>query len=361
MYNFEADDLSFSPKTWNFEPTGFQCLCIDISENEEFTVFSNTPGTLSVVRTESGKQKYKITQKYSNNQIVSCRFVPSYQNFLIYCTKDGFIFLNDLSTSETVGMTRHLGTSLLLMAPDSYGETFTIACADGSLRVYDVETMQRTQILMKSTVAPSPITRAPNMQSSIYSLVYHPINSNILAAATGKDGVFFWDLRTGNIEKTINGPHIRGNSLDMHDNTVLTASYRDNKQVEFWDFGTGRKLRDIQVDGCIGNMPTSSLSTSTANLLINSPSSAQLQKPLFLTNAKISENGFDFIVGANELNAGIIYTFDKCDQIGQTESFKEHVSSCALSPFGTTVVTGCDDGSVSCHVIRVSEDKINEE
>lgn len=361
MFHFAADDLDFSPIIWAQEPTGFQCLTIDISKNEELIAYSNIPGVLSVVNTNDGKQKYKITQKYSNNQIVSCKFLPSYPNFIIYCTKDGFIFLNDLYDSQTVGMTRHLGSSLVLMAPDSYGETFTIACADGSLRVYDAETMQRTQILMKSTQSPSPIPRGSSSQSTIYSIVYHPVNSNILATSTGKDGVFFWDLRTGNIEKTIVGPHIRGNSLDMHDNTVLTASYRDNKQIEFWDFGTGRKLRDVQVDGCIGNMAPNSISTSTTNLLMNSPSSAQLQKPLYLSCAKIAENGFDFVVGAVEMNAAIVYDFEKCDEIGQTTPFKEHVSSCALSSFGTTVVTGCDDGSVSCHVIRVSEDKIIEE
>lgn len=359
MYNFEADDLSFSPAIWSYESTGSQCLSIDISKNEEYTAFSNTPGILTIVKTNNGKQKYKITQKYSNSQIVSCKFLPSNQNLIIYGSKDGFLFLNDLCSVQTIGMTRHLGSSLLLMALDSYGEMFTIACADGSLRVYDIGTMQRTQILMKSTITPSPISRSSNCQTSIYSIVYHPINSNIIAAATGKDGVFFWDLRTGNIEKTINGPHIRGNSLDMHDNTILTASYRDNKQIEFWDFGTGRKIREVQVDGCYGNILPNSISASNANLLLNSPQSTQ--KPLYLSCCKIAENGFDFVVGATEINASIVYNVQKCDQIGQTASFKEHVSSCALSTFGTTVITGCDDGCISCNMIRVNEAKINDD
>ena len=67
MYNFEADDLSFSPAIWSYESTGSQCLSIDISKNEEYTAFSNTPGILTIVKTNNGKQKYKITQKYSNN------------------------------------------------------------------------------------------------------------------------------------------------------------------------------------------------------------------------------------------------------------------------------------------------------
>lgn len=361
MFHFKAEDLNFSDVIWNLEPTGSQCSCIDISKDDEYVAFSNSPGTLSISKANSGKQKFKITQKYSNAQIESCKFLPSDQNLIFYCYKDGFIFVHDLLNLKTAGMTRHLGSSLLLMAMDSYGDTFSIACADGSLRVYDVETLQRTQVLMKSTIAPSPISRSSTSQSTIFSIVYHPINSNIIATATGKDGVFFWDLRTSNIERTLNGPHIRGNGLDIHDNTILTASYRDNKQIEFWDFGTGNKIRDVQVDGSIESATPNLMTSSSKNLLLNSPSSAQLQKPLFLSCAKISENGFDFIVGATEINSSLVYDFERCDLIGQTSPFKEHVSSCALSSFGTTIITGSDDGSVECHMIRVSEDKIMNE
>ena len=326
MYYFEADDLSISEPLWSCELSGNPCSCIDISKDDLLISYSNFPGTLFIVNFEDGSKKYTVEQSYSNAQVVSCKFNPSAENTIIYACRDGFIFIYDMFDMKISAMARHLGTALLNLAVDGYGETFTIACQDGSLRIYDLKSMKRTSALVKLSAQTNVLG------SAIYDIVYHPSNSNIILSATGKDSVLIWDIRSGNVERTILGPHIRGNGLDIHDNTVLTASYRESKQIEMWDFRNGQKIKEITLDSRNGH-----------------------KNGTFLSTIRVAYNGFDYVVSGSEMYSAYIYNFRKSNLIGQTSIFKDKVSSCCISPSGTTIVTGSEAGTVNCQIIRVKE------
>lgn len=45
--------------------------------------------------------------------------------------------------------------------------------------------------------------------------------------------------------RSIFGPHICGDSLDVVGKEVLTGSWRPDKQLELWDFESGNKVADI--------------------------------------------------------------------------------------------------------------------
>lgn len=53
---------------------------------------------------------------------------------------------------------------------------------------------------------------------------------------------FFTKYYIDKFVRTIFGPHIAGDAIDILGDHVLAASWRPDKPVEIWDFGTGASL-----------------------------------------------------------------------------------------------------------------------
>ena len=54
-----------------------------------------------------------------------------------------------------------------------------------------------------------------------------------------------WDIREGICIRSIYGPNVCGDALDIHDGYILTGSWRAEKQLQLWDFGTCEFIEDI--------------------------------------------------------------------------------------------------------------------
>lgn len=324
---FCAEELFvLNQPAWSLPATNNPVTVIDYSPDGSSVALSNQLGEVLIVSSYDGSVKRKITQERSQYSVTGCQFHPSDENLLLFACKDGFIFNYDITTGETVNMTRHLGSNLLTMCLDSFGEAFAIACADGSIRLYDFENMQRTKALVKMA------GRSVSSQSvTIYSLMFHPEDSNIILSASGNDRVLIWDVRSGSSERSINGPHIRGQGLDMYDGQILTASCREKKALEIWDYGTAKKIRDINFDSQLAG----------GECLINA--------------SKVARNGLDIVAGGSGMNLSQAYEYSKGAAIGQSIQNASPVVHVGVSPFGASFVNGYESGEVSCYMIRVRQ------
>lgn len=322
---FEPEELFVVDiPAWSIPPTNTPVTVTDYSPDGALVAFSNQPGEVSIASSYDGGIKRRLAQTYSQYPVTGCRFHPSEDSLLLYACRDGFVFLFNILRGEVVLMTRHLGSNLLTMNLDTFGEAFAIACADGSIRVYDIENLQRTKALIKMT------GRTVSAQGvSIHALMFHPEDSNIILSASGNDRVLIWDVRSGSSERCLAGPHIRGQGLDMYDGNVLTGSARNTKQLELWDFGTAKKIREIQFD------------TSFAG------------KECQIMACKIARNGLNCIAGGSGANLCQAYDYNSGQFIGQSQPFQSAVSTVAASPFGASFVTGSETGDLSCYMIRL--------
>lgn len=62
----------------------------------------------------------------------------------------------------------------------------------------------------------------------------------------GWDGtMFLWDIRTHKAAKSVFGPCISGDSIDIQGNMILAGSYWDKNSLEIYDIRTFTKLCDI--------------------------------------------------------------------------------------------------------------------
>jgi len=323
MYQPEELFVCENP-AWFIEGTGSPVSCLDFSSDGSVVAFSNIPGQICLSSCFTSDIKRKSLTQYTSQSLTGCRFHPSQESLLLLTSRDGHIMLHDLEKDEVVALSRHLGSNLLTMNVDSFGEIFAIGCADGSIRIYNLENFQRTKALVKMTSRSS----IPQ-QISIYSLVFHPEDSNILLAAGWNDRVLFWDLRTGNAERVIAGPHIRGPGLDIYNDMIITASARDKKQIEVWDYGTTKKIKDIPFD------------------------TDDMKKECFANAVKVSRNGLDMVAGGSGSNLAQAFEYTSGTCIGQTDAFNSPVCILSSSPFGSGFVVGTEQGDLASYMIRV--------
>lgn len=60
---------------------------------------------------------------------------------------------------------------------------------------------------------------------------------------TGWDNtVQIWDIREGNAVRSIYGPHICGDALDIVGDEILTGSWRADTQLEVWSLASGNDI-----------------------------------------------------------------------------------------------------------------------
>ena len=326
MYDpkIDTDDLFVTnDPAWQVESSGSAVYGLDYNQDGSLVAYSNSPGEIIVASSYDGEIKRRLSTGVANHPITGLKFHPSEETMLLSTTRDGQILLFNIQKNEISARQRHLGSSLLALSVDSFGEVFSIACADGSLRIYDMESMQRTKALIKLTAKTSS-TQAIN----IYGMIFHPEDSNVILAAGWNDRVIFWDIRTGNPERTITGTHVRGPAVDIHNDVILTGSAREKKQLELWDYGSAKKIKNLNVD---------------ANLAGGN---------VFINTAKISRNGMNVVAGGSGPNVVQAYEYQHGKCFGQAQ-FSNPVSIVQASPFGSSFIAATETGEVACYMIRL--------
>ena len=319
-----SEDLNVCEKfAWSFKGTKNPVTVSDYSQDGSMVAFSNEPGEISVVDSFEGEVLRNVTQTYTRSPVTGCKFHPSNENLILFTCKDGHIFIYNSSRDEICNRTRHLGSNILSVAVEPFGDTFAIACADGSIRLHDLDNLQRTTVLIDMARRSSP-TQPPN----ISSLIYHPEDSHILLS-NSNNSILFWDTRTGTSERSIKGTHIHGQDLDMYGNIILTISYREKKTIELWDYGSGKKVCSIPIHAhSLG------------------------EKALQINSTKISKNGMVIVAGGSGANLTQAFCYPLCNFIGQTHPMSSPVSTVSVSPFGASFVSGHESGDIYCYMIR---------
>eukprot|EP00002_Diphylleia_rotans_P003676 TRINITY_DN12561_c0_g1_i1.p1 TRINITY_DN12561_c0_g1~~TRINITY_DN12561_c0_g1_i1.p1 ORF type:complete len:289 (-),score=47.45 TRINITY_DN12561_c0_g1_i1:326-1192(-) len=128
---------------------------------------------------------------------------------------------------------------------------FATGGKDYRIRVYDESTKQ-----LCSTMTGGHNESTVGHANRIFSLKYHPRGDNMILSGGWDDTLQIWDVRVGQAVRSIYGPHICGDAIDMEGNEILTGSWRLENQIQLWDYGTGKLIKEIpwsksDVDECL--------------------------------------------------------------------------------------------------------------
>lgn len=133
--------------------------------------------------------------------------------------------------------------SVLAADYEASAERFAVGCKDASVRVYDEAT--KAEACRLEAAQGFGALGAAGHSNRVFSVRWHPELRDCLLSGGWDNTVQVWDARAGVSVRSIFGPHIAGDALDVAGDAVLTGSYRPDRALQLWDLGSGRLVHDV--------------------------------------------------------------------------------------------------------------------
>ncbi|GMH84844.1 hypothetical protein TL16_g10044 [Triparma laevis f. inornata] len=125
------------------------------------------------------------------------------------------------------------------------GKFLAACCGDGAIRVFNSETGRMAYNLQRGMgFGPSA---APGHSNRVFAVKFHPNDHNVLISGGWDNTIQVWDTRVGKAQRSIFGPHLCGEALDLQGDVILTGSHRADDPLETWDYGTGEKISSVKI------------------------------------------------------------------------------------------------------------------
>lgn len=154
------------------------------------------------------------------------------------------------------------------------------------------------------------------------------------------------DTRTGYSTRSIFGPHVCGDALDINaaGTEILTGSWREENALQRWDFATGKLIANVA-----WNAPTSGVADgASSSSAASSSARAPLSTNCMLYCAAYSPDGRTIAAGGagNGLNQAKL--FDVSTGLPtERVSFTHALYTLAFSPDGSKLALGGVDNSLT--------------
>ena len=226
-----------------------EVFCVRFSPDGKFLAAGCGDGAIRVFNVQSGKLSYNL-QSGSNTALptTAIRFRPVTTTTR---TKNVFLAANAVGAVQhwhmTSGKCLHSiddeNNQIYALDYNNDGSKFVTAGKDTVLRCYDEAT--KTMLMELRGGNSRTIESSAGHSNRIFSCKFVPSDDNMIISAGWDNTVQVWDCRIGQSVRSLYGPHVCGDALDIVGNEVLTGSWRPHTQLEIWDFRTCNKICDI--------------------------------------------------------------------------------------------------------------------
>lgn len=206
-------------------------------------------GAVRVFDAETGRLNYNLNIAAHAMPTTALCFRPVTEtsrtrNVLIAANADGSVQHWHITSGRCLHEINDPENPLFTVNYSANGKKFATAGKDFAVRVYDEATKT---LVSKMEGGYHAITKGHS--NRVFSLKFDEKDDNILVSGGWDNTVQIWDLRVERSVRSFYGPHICGDAVDVYDGTILTGSYRNNNQLQTWDLGTGKLIKDIPWGG----------------------------------------------------------------------------------------------------------------
>lgn len=255
---------------------------------------------------------------------------------------DGKIRIWHYTSGKLISTIEEQGNEIndLSYRPD--GLQFSTGGSDAVLRIYDSVTLNSIH-----TLSAGGDNQTQGHSSRVFCSKFHPTQKHLLVSGGWDNTLLIWDLRSGKAVRSIFGPHICGDSIDLNDagTTLLTGSYSKKNPLQLWDWESGKLLSNVSWAG----LDSDSAHTS---LLYSASFSRGKESPVGPCN-----NRFMIAAGSNS-NEIRVYTADaQRGVVGSVVGLPDAIYSVAMSPSDRYIAAG--GGSQALLVFNVEERSTN--
>eukprot|EP00933_Yihiella_yeosuensis_P047499 TRINITY_DN43334_c0_g1_i1.p1 TRINITY_DN43334_c0_g1~~TRINITY_DN43334_c0_g1_i1.p1 ORF type:complete len:354 (+),score=60.57 TRINITY_DN43334_c0_g1_i1:73-1134(+) len=240
----------------SYEPIA-DCFCVRFSPDEEYLAASFANGAINIYNAATGKQEFVLNNQGEGKDLSSMplpttqlRWRPhSAQSktksvlISVNAEVDGQILHWHIKSGKCLHTITEKGNQLFCLDYFNDGSQFATAGRDRIVRVYDEATKRLVQTLqggdLKDTAGHS---------NRVFSLKYHPDNPHVILSGGWDNTVQVWDTRKAHSIRSLWNCYLCGDSVDFSADGkhILTGSWRTEKALQIWDFGTGEVAETVQ-------------------------------------------------------------------------------------------------------------------
>lgn len=225
-----------------------EIFSVRFSPDDQYLAAACGNGSIRVYNVATGKRAFLLNDTPEDKlPTTQLRWRPQQslsktKNVLISVGADGNIVHWHTASGKRLHEIAEPDNQLFCLDYIADGSQFATAGKKREIRVYDEATKKLTQVLTGGDSL-----NTPGHSNRVFSLKYHPTMRNVMVTGGWDNTVQFWDLRKGHAVRAIFGPHVCGDSVDISQDgeTVLTGSWRIEKQLQLWDCRSEKLLETI--------------------------------------------------------------------------------------------------------------------
>eukprot|EP00697_Spironema_sp_BW2_P016156 gnl/Spiro4/7282_TR3808_c0_g1_i1.p1 gnl/Spiro4/7282_TR3808_c0_g1~~gnl/Spiro4/7282_TR3808_c0_g1_i1.p1 ORF type:complete len:415 (+),score=48.95 gnl/Spiro4/7282_TR3808_c0_g1_i1:84-1328(+) len=226
---------------------GSEVFSVRFSPDGALVAAGCSDGGVRLYNTETGRLSYHLNVGLVNGLPMTClRFRPHQpgkqnRNVLLTANANGAVQHWHVFSGKNIHTVQEDdGQQVYAVDYNREGTQFASCGRDYAVRVYDEAT--KTCVVK---MAGGPNHYPPGHSNRVFAVKFHPGSPQLLASGGWDNTIQIWDLRAAIPVRSIYGPHICGDSLDIANDTILTGSWTPRNQLQLWDFGTGNLIDNV--------------------------------------------------------------------------------------------------------------------
>lgn len=225
-----------------------------VPSGEIFSIrWNNSNTSISIGTTNSQaliyNEEFEIEETFTcqtgaHKMPVSCiRFCPSHPELekkplALFTSTDGGMIHWNLLRKKFASFKRLSDDEIYSGDYSNEGFQYLLGCKEGTIKLFDHQTF--TQITAFNSISNSQGAR------KVFCIKW--IDDHLFLTGGWNDKITIWDNRTPVPAREMIGPHICGDSIDIKDNIVISASYKDKDQLSTWEWIHGSLINTFSLN-----------------------------------------------------------------------------------------------------------------
>eukprot|EP01083_Nonionella_stella_P095043 266741_1 len=230
-------------------PIGYEngVFCMKYSPDGQYLSVGGSDGSVRILQGSDGKLAHRF-QTSGNMPVTSMKWKPSLSSVgssscLMTTSSSGCIDIWHVQSSKCIYSINEENNQIFAFDYAANANKFASAGKDKVIRVYDDDTKKLICSLSAGFMA-----KQVGHSNRIFSLKWKPDDPNILISGGWDNCVLMWDLRTKHCFRSIFGPHIAGQTVDIQNDIIVTGSWRIRNTIELFEFSTGKPIAQKKIE-----------------------------------------------------------------------------------------------------------------